>query len=765
MQERKKIMKCLKILKKEAGTVLILTMVVVLIVSALGMAYTMSSVSGSRLLQSQYRMTRATCLAEGALEQAIFDLAYNRTTYSIPATGSMVWRGTDGSEKIAHPNGGTYAISAALRTGTNNQGVITATGEFRNCSSSCSSDCTNSLHVTRKTISVVVVNTSSETTSHQLFYKAIYAGNKSGVADYTFELTGHTTSTSDTADEVVGPIHIEGDVITSVNGATTITNGNSTVTATGTIKQVDGLGTVVGDIAGTSPGSLSITPPQLSLTSWSAPDKQYKSWDSEYQGASRSVVHVKDEFDHYTSTSELKTVPISCESSSAWNDTATMPPDSSAANFFMDGYQFHYVNGFTTSDDTAITKTGNYYLGARNGGEITTQDVQVPIYTRVWTGRYDRRGRKIYEDQITGYRTETQTITRYGNNGDASDDGTSSERNVGYGGGHSVIPVSAAQNNKVYYVEGNVWLDSDGSNHLFFVPGPDLGDAAIRLTIVAQGNIYIGDQVFVHGDATSLANCNEGQSSLTNTWSEAVNVLNADSALALIAMGDGESFTDANNDGKYNEGETILNRDDDSTPKAASNNPVAEGTFASGYQGRLEGSGNLIFGDTINGPVGSVEAFLYADNNFTDITVTNNQSSQGAYVLGNMSAGNAVDLQRNWTEWDTTAIGSYSSLPTGWVAFTAWEGSYYGGSNVTRYYPPGTTSADISNAMVVTRCIRLVNGSYQVYARKHTPLKVSLDSRIVSFSSDDVAFLPGLPKATIVNTSEGYWKPVLWLNE
>lgn len=368
---------------------------------------------------------------------------------------------------------------------------------------------------------MLVLDTSTNTTTtlvHNLYYKAIYAGNKSGGL-YTFELTGKDTN----ADRVNGDIHIEGNIITSLNGHSTLNSGNDKTNATGTVQKVDALGNPITNIANAEPASDSLTPPLLDLTLYTAASRQYKSWDATSQGAGHDVVHVGTEYEYYQSANQLQTVRISQESGTnisgtsipEWNTKANALPDTSAANFFMEGYQNHFAKPFSYADDQKMAATKNYYIGSRNTG----------------------------------------TSSSYGKN--------NTTNGTGYGGGHSVIPISKAQNNKVYYVEGNLWLDSDGSNHFFFVPGPDLGNEPIRITIVAKGNIYIGDQIFVHGDNESKTKANEGISTLNSNWGGAISQLNSDSAIALIAMGDGESYDDANKNGKYDASEQILGRPQD----------------------------------------------------------------------------------------------------------------------------------------------------------------------------------------------------------
>jgi hypothetical protein len=357
-------------------------------------------------------------------------------------------------------------------------------------------------------------------------------------------------------------------------------------------------------------------------------------------------------------------------------------PDGSVADFFQSDYQNHFCDDYTGVDDHKMSETPNYYLGQHHDE---------------WDSGYD-----------------------YGL----------------YGGANAIIKIRPEQNNKIYYVEGNLWADSDGNNHIFFVPDETLNEP-VRITIVVKGNIYIGDQIFVTGDAKNYA---VGSKHYTPfSW------LDDDSAIAIIAMADGESYDDMDRNGKYTPGvDPIIGRDASGAPNPADINPASQTSdhpdhqYATGYQGRMEGSGNIVFGDTIKGPCGVAEAFMYAENNFQDISADSSQGDQNPYTLGNMTAGNRVFLKRNYPDWEK--VGTHSGVPDGWVKI----GSYY--------YPPGTTADMVDNQFVVDRMY--YNG--KVYARRHNPLRVTLDERIKDGSVD----LPGLPSS--VDVLEGRWRPIAW---
>lgn len=58
-------------------------------------------------------------------------------------------------------------------------------------------------------------------------------------------------------------------------------------------------------------------------------------------------------------------------------------------------------------------------------------------------------------------------------------------------------------------------------------------------------------------------------------------------------------------------------------------------------------SGNISFGDPTGGTLKEMNAFMYAENDFIDINL-DKSGSQSVSLYGNMSAGNVVDIQRDY---------------------------------------------------------------------------------------------------------------------
>ena len=169
------------------------------------------------------------------------------------------------------------------------------------------------------------------------------------------------------------------------------------------------------------------------------------------------------------------------------------------------------------------------------------------------------------------------------------------------GGSIAKVSVSADGNNKIYFVDGNLWIEPQGKISRLIKSPID----GTKITIVAKGNIYFADG-FEYDN-------------------------NDDDAVLFIALTDGESFHDLDGDNQYDPGEPILHDDGDGV-----------------YEGPTEGSGNIYFGDPNGGPVGNVHGFMYADNFFEDHVLESNGDPLPFEVTGFMSAGEQVQIQRDF---------------------------------------------------------------------------------------------------------------------
>lgn len=215
-----------------------------------------------------------------------------------------------------------------------------------------------------------------------------------------------------------------------------------------------------------------------------------------------------------------------------------------------------------------------------------------------------------------------------------------------YGSSGETITIDPSQNNKTYYVPGNLWIETNGY-------GPQIkttDGSPVRITVVATGNIYFADQL-LHSDYPASASKTVTSSSYD--WNATPNK----DAIALIAMASpangaitSDSYTDNNNDGKWNPGEPILHADGSVTQTNAS-------TPSSFYKGPKEGTGNVYYGDPNTGPLGLVNSYIYAQNNFDDYalnTISGEVKPQPFVLNGNMSAGNEIRINRDFLETDGT---------------------------------------------------------------------------------------------------------------
>jgi hypothetical protein len=177
------------------------------------------------------------------------------------------------------------------------------------------------------------------------------------------------------------------------------------------------------------------------------------------------------------------------------------------------------------------------------------------------------------------------------------------------------ISVSQEGNQKVYYVDGNLWIEPQGTLSRL-ISGPNGGT---QITIIAKGNIYFCDNFNYNNSSTD--------------------------GIAFIAMTDGESYTDVNGNNQYDLGEQILHDDGDGV-----------------YEGNREGSGNVCFGDPNGGPLGTISGFIYAENNFEDHVLSGqNGTPQTFGVNGLLSAGNLFKVNRDYPRGHAKMTISYDN--------------------------------------------------------------------------------------------------------
>ncbi len=148
-----------------------------------------------------------------------------------------------------------------------------------------------------------------------------------------------------------------------------------------------------------------------------------------------------------------------------------------------------------------------------------------------------------------------------------------------------LINVAAADNNKLYFVDGNVYIHHPNVMAMRF------RNPNTRITIVANGNITISDEFYYNASYSSTLAASNINSTIVNSPSD---------VLCFIAL---------------------------KNPNFPTN------------------TGNIKIGDAQFGTGGSIHAMLYAENDFID----NNLNTSGQpfiSIFGNMTAGNQVRLNR-----------------------------------------------------------------------------------------------------------------------
>jgi len=170
------------------------------------------------------------------------------------------------------------------------------------------------------------------------------------------------------------------------------------------------------------------------------------------------------------------------------------------------------------------------------------------------------------------------------------------------GSGINNVSVSSTGNKKTYFVDGNLWIEPNGTTSQL-VNGPAGGT---QITVVVKGNIYFSDDLLYQNPDLD--------------------------GIAFVAMTDNESYTDQNGNNQYDPGEPILHDDGDGI-----------------YEGPAEGSGNIRFGDPNGGPLGKIQSYLYAENNFEDYVLDGPDGSPQTFsVDGMLSAGNQMNIRRDY---------------------------------------------------------------------------------------------------------------------
>jgi len=84
---------------------------------------------------------------------------------------------------------------------------------------------------------------------------------------------------------------------------------------------------------------------------------------------------------------------------------------------------------------------------------------------------------------------------------------------------------------------------------------------------------------------------------------------------------------------------------------------------------KINGSGNIFFGDPGGGTTERFESFMYAENNFYDNNLGGGAGTLETNIYGNMTAGNQIQINRNHSqgEWKPLKVQFDNRLKTGQV--------------------------------------------------------------------------------------------------
>lgn len=272
-----------------------------------------------------------------------------------------------------------------------------------------------------------------------------------------------------------------------------------------------------------------------------------------------------------------------------------------------------------------------------NSGNLSNTDISGRFFSR-YTGQSD-----FYGTFGTG---GTGTTNQPGANPTAKSTTTNPNIHLGpSNSGTSVANFQSSDQGKMIYVKGNLWLHNT-SDKIISMPKNN----GLTLTIVVEGNLYIGDDFQYN--------------SYVDTNGNGKRDVGEDTAGVLFLVKGSDSnpanFVDANKNYKFDYEDLNANGKYDAGDKALEGYTIKDsggaivsypaGTIADSsniYNGPIEGQGNIYFMDVAYGTGGVTDGFMYAQNNayvggFAAGGVTGKDRIYG--VQGFLSAGGIFDL-------------------------------------------------------------------------------------------------------------------------
>ncbi len=694
--------------ERERGIAMALVLIIILILAVLGSGISSTGVRIHNLSREHSDSAGAFYAAETGVARGIKNIADNPSTYTESTTFSMVEGTDDLYYKYEYTNNvaGTSSIAGKLFSSVP-PGLLEVVGTGAKCRINAST-ITPVGHVEK-----TAILTSPTGGYHVMFNCALYVGNELYDPNYSFTLGGtattpghwdqtfistpapgryqwaYTPGIGDDADAVHGRIHVNGNVSLE---------GNSSIT-------------------GNKPdGSEYIIPPEV---------------------PSDTTITTSGDLDGDNDISEHDIGSISVGSGASVTGLTSpgfgvlLPPDLAGMNYPTMPGRIDVAAEFAAAESAGTLQTRSN-SGIESAMAPTVKTVAVANPAHIFA-----------KDLMSPYISTNDDGTKRLHDSDwVSTDGPDAKvliptmtKDMYYLGdwqnstSGQVMKVGTNGQGKVYFVDGDLTIDTNGYGPT--IQGPTSTDGA-QITVVVRGNIYIGDQIEFQNTNKTGAIClvalKDGE---TFTDLNHNNRLDMASEPFSDANGNGlydapEPFTDSNANGVRDSGETVswdpnhngiydatepytdrnhngrfdagepftdLNgsgvRDAGERYRDSNGNGIwdppetftdlnGDGSFDVGetfidtngngavdyvmepftdtngngvYDGNKEGSGNFFFGDLNQGPLcqtgHAVNAYMYAENNFYEIDVNADGSSQEFTVNGLMSAGNKLIPSRD----------------------------------------------------------------------------------------------------------------------
>jgi hypothetical protein len=188
------------------------------------------------------------------------------------------------------------------------------------------------------------------------------------------------------------------------------------------------------------------------------------------------------------------------------------------------------------------------------------------------------------------------------------------------------INIQPSGNDKVYYIDGNLWVSNSPAYSFQFENNTG---ADMKITLIVKGNVYLTDNLLYDRSKSN-------------------------DALAIIAIKDEEKYPNRTPEGYL----------DPSSPYYNPSLNYAGAEDAARDYNKKSGSGNIFFGDPGGGTTERFESFMFAENNFYDHNL-GDKGTNLTNIYGNMTAGNHVQVKRQASAYKPMQVTFDERLRTG----------------------------------------------------------------------------------------------------